>query len=139
MITKEDYEKSLAKLEDKEKLSILATENGAAFMIQYRQALEKAKNNNSHIFILFHMRGCDGCNIVKYLLDNNDQIKEALLKYEILSCDISTIKTPLVQKYNVYSYPYYIIIDSNEKILKQKTGIKVLKGPENDILDWLDN
>lgn len=139
MITKEDYEKSLAKLEDKEKLSILATENGAAFMTQYREALDKAKHDNGHIFILFYMKGCDGCNVVKYLITNNEDIKVSLSKYQILICDLSTTKTSLVQKYNVYSYPYCIIIDSNEKILKQKTGIKVLKGPENDILDWLAN
>lgn len=138
MITLEEYEKSLAKLEEREKLSIVAGENGKAFASQYKETIENAKKNNKHIFLFFHMRGCDGCNIVKYLLDNNDQIKEALSKYEVLSCDVSTIKTPLVQKYNVYSYPAYFIVNANdEKVIKQKIGIKVLNGPENDILMWL--
>lgn len=137
MITEEEYLKSLSKLEEREKLSVISTENGKIFTSQYLHSIEKSRQNNTNIFILFYMKGCDACNIIKYIIDNDNNIKEALSKYEILFCDTSNTKTNLVQKYNIYSYPTCLIIDSNEKVIKQKIGIKVMNGPQNDFLVWL--
>lgn len=137
MIDNETYLKSLAKLEEKENLHILATENGKIFEKEYGDILQKAKDENKHIFLLFTLSGCDGCNVLKYTIENNKEVKDHLEKYIVLNCDISITKTQLIQKYNLYSYPAYFIIDSNEKILKKKVGCTVSGGPERNFLNWL--
>lgn len=139
MVNEEDYLQSLAKLQNKENLSIVATENGIKFLKDYELALEQSKTNNKKILLCFHMKGCDGCNVVNYILNNNNIIKNILDNYIVLFYSINDTKTKLIQQYNVYSYPACYIINSNEKVLKQKIGIKVLNGPENDILNWLNS
>jgi len=137
MITKEEYDNSVSRLQEKERLNKLYAENGKNFLIQYQDTLQLSKNNKQHIFLLFYMPGCDGCNIIKYLIDNDNQVQNYLKKYMVLMCDVSNTKTNLVQKYNLYSYPAYFIIDSNEKIIKQKIGCSVLGGPERNFINWL--
>lgn len=137
MISEEDYQKSLAKLETREKLSLLASENGKKFLEEYNNSLAIAKKENKNIFLFFHMNGCDGCNVVKYILDNNDNIKQVLSNYIVLHYNVTETKTNLVQKYNVYSYPACYLVNAEEKVIKQKMGIKVLDGPEKDLSAWL--
>ena len=137
MIDHETYLKSLAKLEEKEKANKIAFENGKIFTALYDETIKKATDENKQIFLLFTLSGCDGCNVIKYIIDNNQQVKNYLDKYLILNCDVSTTRTNLVQKYNVYSYPAYFIIDSNSKIVKQKIGCSVLGGPETHFINWL--
>jgi thiol:disulfide interchange protein len=108
-------------------------------LAQYQETLALAKNNKQHIFLLFYMTGCDGCNIIRYLIDTNTQVQNYLKKYIVLTCDVSNTKTNLVQKYNLYSYPAYFIIDSNEKIIKQKIGLSVDGGPERNFISWLQS
>ena len=55
MISEEDYLKSLAKLETREKLSLLASENGKLFLNQYNSALEQSKKYNKNILLLLFM------------------------------------------------------------------------------------
>lgn len=137
MIDNETYLKSLAKLEEKEKLHQLAVENGKLFEKEYTDTLKKAKDENKHIFLLFTLSGCDGCNVLKYTIENNKKVKDYLEKYIVLNCDISITKTQLIQKYNLYSYPAYFIIDSNEKVIKKQIGCLVLGGPEHHFINWL--
>ena len=137
MIDEKTYLESLARIEEKEKLREIAIENGVKFLETYKELLNSAKKEQKHIFLLFHMSGCDGCNVIKYNLENNKQLQNYLNKYIVLTCNVSEIKTDLTQKYNVYSYPACFIIDSNEKILKQKIGITVKNGPEKDLINWL--
>ena len=137
MISEEVYLESLEKLKQKEKLNLEAITNGQQFEEAYLETLKKAKNENKKIFLLFYMEGCDGCNVVKYLIDNSKTIKNYLNKYLLLYCDISKTKTGLAQKYNLYSFPAYFIINSNEKIIKKRFGITVMKDPERDFLSWL--
>lgn len=138
MIDKEIYLKSLAKLEEKERVKKQARENGIKFLEQYKQTLEIAKKENKKIFLLFYMEGCDGCNVIKYIIDNDKQVKNYLNKYILLTCNISNTITNLAQKYNLYSYPAYFIIDGNEKILKQKTGANIDGGAERNLINWLN-
>ena len=138
MITESIYLESLARLEAKEKVKKEARENGIKFLEQYKAALETAKQEHKKIFLLFYMQGCDGCNVIKYIIENNQQVKNYLNKYIVLMCDISNTNTNLAQKYNLYSYPAYFIIDSNEKILKQKLGVGMDGGPEKNLVHWLN-
>lgn len=139
MVTKEEYDNSFSKLQEKDRLNKLYAENGRNFLAQYQETLTLAKNNKQHIFLLFYMTGCDGCNIIRYLIDTNTQVQNYLKKYIVLTCDVSNTKTNLVQKYNLYSYPAYFIIDSNEKIIKQKIGLSVDGGPERNLINWLQS
>jgi thioredoxin-related protein len=129
MITEQEYLKSLTKLQEREKLSLLASENGKKFLEEYKKALETAKKDNKQIFLLFYMVGCDGCNVIKYLLDNNDSIKNILSNYIVLYYNATQTRSSLVQKYNIDS----------EKVIKQKLGIKVFDDPSVDFLAWLNS
>jgi|688.fasta_scaffold00568_61 hypothetical protein len=139
MITEQEYLKSLTKLQEREKLSLLASENGKKFLEEYKKALETAKKDNKQIFLLFYMVGCDGCNVIKYLLDNNDSIKNILSNYIVLYYNATQTRSSLVQKYNIYSYPACLIINDSEKVIKQKLGIKVFDDPSVDFLAWLNS
>jgi thioredoxin-related protein len=137
MIDENTYLKSLKKLEDKEKLKDLAIQNGYNFLEHYNKALQISKTENKHIFLLFYIPGCDGCNVIKYLIDNDKQIQNYLNKYIILDCDISKTLMRLNHTYNIYSYPTCLIINHQEKILKQKIGITVKDNPASDFINWL--
>lgn len=139
MIDHDTYLKSLAKLEEKEKANKIAFENGQTFAKEYKDTLQKAKDQNKHIFLLFTLSGCDGCNVLKYIIQNDKRVQNYLDKYLLINCDISTTRTNLIEKYNLYSYPAYFIIDSNEKTLKKGIGCTVGGGPERNFLNWLIN
>jgi thiol:disulfide interchange protein len=139
MIKEETYLTSLTKLRDRETLHDNAVEKGKKFLEIYKNSLEESKILNKHIFLLFYVTGCDGCNVVRYLMENNQEIKNILANYIVLQCDVSETVTKLTDKYNLYSYPSYFILDGEEKVIKKKIGIKVKNGPEKDFLDWLKN
>jgi thiol:disulfide interchange protein len=137
MVDNNTYLESLERLKAKENIKKQSIENGEKFLAQYKETLEKSKKENKKIFLLFYLEKCDGCNVVKYLIDNNRMVRDCLDKYLVLTCNISKTRTGLVEKYNVYSYPSYFIIDSSQKILKKNTGISVEGGPEINIINWL--
>lgn len=137
MIDQETYLTSLNKLQKKEKAKKEAYENGIKFLDEYKKTLEIATKENKKIFLLFHIQGCDGCNVIKYIIDNNQQVKNYLNKYIVLTCDVSTTQTSLIEKYNLYSYPAYFIINGQEKIFKKNIGITIDGGPERNIINWL--
>ncbi len=138
MIKKETYLTSLTKLRDRETLHDNAVSNGKKFLQLYKNSLEESKILNKHIFLLFYVTGCDGCNVVRYLMENNQDIKNILANYIVLEYDVSETITKLTDKYNLYSYPSYFILDSEEKVINKKIGISVKNGPENDFLKWLN-
>lgn len=138
MITEEIYLESLEKLREREKSKEDAKENGKKFVALYIDALNKSNAENKHIFLFFYVKGCDGCNVVRYMIQNNQEVKEALKNYIVLQCDVSQTITNLTNQYNLHSYPSYFIINSQEKILKQKVGITVKNGPHKDFLSWLE-
>lgn len=137
MINKETYEDSLKKLFKKEQEHKVAVMNGISFMEKYKQALVSAKNENKNILILFHVSGCDGCIVTEYILDNSEILKEQLSNYIILKHTSSEIRTNLPTKFNIYSYPTILIINYEEKIIKQKIECRVSGGPDKHILQWL--
>jgi thiol:disulfide interchange protein len=139
MIKEESYLTSLTKLRDRETLHDNAVSNGNKFLDIYKKSLQDAKELNKNIFLLFYVTGCDGCNVVRYLIENNPDIKNILSEYVYLECDVSETITKLTDQYNLYSYPAYFIIDHQEKILKQKVGIKVKNGPDKNFLKWLES
>jgi thioredoxin-related protein len=137
MITKEEYDISLNKLIEKERLNLLSIENGKKFLDTYKENLEKAKQENKRIFLLFYMKDCDGCKVVKYLIENDKLVQNYLTKYIVLTCEMSDKRISLSQKYNLYSFPAYFIIDANEKIIKQKIGINVNGDVSRNLISWL--
>jgi thioredoxin-related protein len=137
MIDQETYAKSLAKLEEKEKANKIAFENGQAFMKLYGETIQKAKNEKRQIFLLFTLSGCDGCNVLKYTIENDKQVQNYMNKYLFLNCDISNTRTNLTEKYNLYSYPACFIIDSNENIVKQRIGCPITGGASRNLIHWM--
>lgn len=137
MIDNNTYLESLKRLKEKENIKKQSIENGKNFLVKYKETLQKSKTENKKIFLLFYLDKCDGCNVVKYIIDNNKEVQNYLNKYLILTYNASITRTELIEKYNVYTYPTYFIIDSNGKILKKNIGIAVEGGPARNIINWL--
>lgn len=132
------YESALSELENKQKNKELAMINGKQVEIDYFHAIENSKASNKNIFILFYMDGCAGCTVIKYLVEYNEEITKILEDYEILLINMSKTSTQLSNKYNVYNYPSYFIIDSSENILKKNTGCFTKNGADRNLINWLN-
>lgn len=136
---KQEYEEALNRLLENNKQRSIAIQKGYEYEILYNKALIKIKEEeNRNIFLLFHMNNCDGCTIMRYLINNSPDIIEALKNFEVISVPVSECRTNLIDKFDVYSFPSYFIIDKDEKRVKFNTGCNVSgKGPEFNFLNWL--
>lgn len=107
----------------------------------YNKALFNIKQNGKKLFILFHLDGCYGCTVMNYIVQYNEAIVQELENnYEVLIAEMSGVQSHLVDKYNLYSFPTYIVIDNNEHILKQNYGCYIQgAGVEYNFLQWLKN
>jgi len=130
------YQSALSDLEKKQKDKELAFMNGKQVEIDYFHTLETSKSSNKNIFLLFYMDGCPGCTVIKYLINYNSEIQEILKDYEVLLINMSKTVTQLSNKYNIYTYPSYFIIDGSENILKKNTGCFTKGGADNNLINW---
>lgn len=138
MITYDEYAVALQNLEKKEVERKKAIDNGNAFQKIYNESLELAKRDNKLILIIFHVQGCDGCKVMEYMIHNDDDVKKALEQYIVLEYNVNNTFGSLTTKYNVYSYPTCVIINNEEKVIKQKSGCPVTGGPQNQFVFWLN-
>jgi thioredoxin-related protein len=130
------YQSALSDLEKKQKDKELAFVNGKQTEIDYFHIIENAKLNNKNIFLLFYLENCSGCTVIKYLINYNSEIQEILKDYEVLLINMSKTITSLSNKYNIYTYPSYFIIDASENILKKNTGCLTKNGADNNLINW---
>lgn len=134
-----DYMESIRILEEKNNKMILSIDNGRKIDNQYSTYLNN-KNTDKKILLFFHMDGCPGCIIIDYLIKYNPEIKSIInSKYDLIMINGQKTKTKLIQKYNVYSYPYMVVIDSEENIIKKNTGCNVIGGADINLIAWLNH
>lgn len=136
---KNTYEEALNRLIENNKQRSIAIQKGYEYEILYNKALVKIKDTeNRNIFLFFHMENCDGCTVMRYLINNSPDIAKALENFEVISIPVSECRTSLTDKFDVYSFPSYFIIDKDEKKVKSYIGCNVSgKGPEFNFLNWL--
>jgi thioredoxin-related protein len=135
----ESYNAAVAKLIANEKRDKEARELGQKYIHQYFKALVQAKSENKQILMVFYMNGCNPCTVLKYLLSYNEKIVNLIneKQYIKLLYNVSEAKCPLIDKYNIYNFPSYFILDSDEKVIKKGNGYLVGDNPEDYLLNWL--
>lgn len=135
---KKEYAESIKMLENKKKKHLESIEHGTKVGIEYKLALDRMKDNNKNMLLFFHMDGCPGCKVYDYLMKYNDEIKYIIdSKYELILINGQKTRTELIQKYGIYNYPSLIMLDKNEKKIKQNIGCEIDGGVENNLINWL--
>lgn len=136
----ENYLESIKILEEKYNNTILSISNGKKIDKNYTDSLQSITNTNKKILLFFHMDGCPGCIIIDYLMKYNEEIKSIInSKYHLIIINGQKTKTSLIEKYNIYSYPCLIQINSEEKIIKKNIGCDVIGGADINLIKWLND
>ena len=114
-----------------------AVSNGQKVKEEYLSKIDSMKQSDKKMFLLFTMQGCGACTVLKYTIQYNDEIQNILSNFEYLAIDTASTQTDLTNKFNVYSYPYYMLIDKDENIIGKNMGCDAINGPENTFLAWI--
>lgn len=114
-----------------------AVANGQNVKAEYLAKIDIMKQTNRKMFLLFTMQGCGACTVLKYTLQYDDRIQSILNNFEQIFIDVSSVQIDLVNKFNVYSYPFYLIIDKDENIVAKNMGCDAINGPANTFLSWI--
>jgi len=134
---RKEYDQAFNVLKEQQIKRREATANGQKIKQDYLAKLEVMKQTNRKMFLLFTMQGCGACTVLKYTLQYDDRIQSILNNFEQLSVDATTTQTDLTNKFNVYSYPFYLIIDKDENIVGKNMGCDAINGPANTFLSWI--
>ena len=88
----------------------------------YNKAVQEAKNTNKNIFIDFYAGWCAYCIEMDEVTYASPQVKEKLTQnYVLLKVDVD--KNPEIsQKYQAYSLPTIVILDSNGNEINRIIG-----------------
>lgn len=89
----------------------------------YEEALKKAKENNSKIFLYFGATWCGPCQQMKSKTFPNNAVKKALESYVVCILDVDS-ERKLASKYKLIGVPSYYIIDKDENVEKKDSGFK---------------
>ena len=98
----------------------------------YEEAIENSKNSGSDIFIYFGSPSCYYCEQMKSTTLVEQQVVESLSKYTQLDINTSQDKS-LATKFSIYGVPTYVILSSDQRIIKRSSGYK----NAYDFLNWL--
>lgn len=100
--------------------------------LDLEEATKASKQLNKDILILFETRWCSSCRRFKLENFSNNKVEEELNNYIVCLLDIEK-DLPIVKQFNVKSFPYYLIVDSNHNIKKRGSGYK----STNMFFNWL--
>lgn len=132
-----EYNEAFNALKEQQTKRREAVANGQKVKEEYLSILETMKQTNRKMFLLFTMQGCGACTVLKYTLQYDDRIQSILSNFEQLFIDSTSTQIDLTNKFNVYSYPFYLIIDKDENILGKNMGCDAMNGPANTFLSWI--
>lgn len=132
-----EYESALQQVKTNQENKIKARDAGKKIEEEYNFKLNSMKETHKQMFILFAMDGCPACKVLKYLVQYNQDVKNALEPHEVMIINVSNTECHLVKKMNVYSYPAYFMIDKDENIIKKNYGCNALQDPVLPIVNWI--
>lgn len=89
----------------------------------YAEAISQAKQSGKQVFLYFGTDWCGHCKEMKAKTFSDPQVKTELGRFIVLIADANKEKQA-ASKYQVISYPTYLIIDANETELKRAVGFK---------------
>lgn len=95
----------------------------------YKEVIKLAEKSEKKLIIMFTSDNCSWCKKQKEVLSEKNVSKE-LEKYVVAYVNVSKNKA-MAKKYNVSSVPKCVMIDKDEKVLKELNGYK------KDFLNWL--
>lgn len=102
---------------------------------EYQNILGKSKKENKKVILFFNDKNCDWSDKFYETIKDRD-IDKFLKENDYLKYYAAIDKNPeLFKKYNVSSTPWYVIIDSDEKVFKTGSGYK----QKREFLLWLKN
>lgn len=88
----------------------------------YNHAVQEAKNTNKKIFVYFYADWCAYCTQMDEVTYASSEVKEKLTQnYVLLKLDVDA-NPQLSQKYQAYSLPTIIILDSNGQEINRIIG-----------------
>jgi thiol:disulfide interchange protein len=96
------------------------------------EAKEASKQLNKDILILFETSWCSACKRFKAESFSDNKIEEEMNKYVVCLLDIDK-DLDIAKKFNIKSFPCYLIIDSEDHIKKRGSGYK----STNMFFNWL--
>ena len=96
------------------------------------EAKEASKQLNKDILILFETSWCSTCRRFKTESFSNNKIEEEMNHYIVCLLDIDK-DLDIAKKFNIKSFPCYLIIDSEDHIKKRGSGYK----STNMFFNWL--
>lgn len=96
----------------------------------YKEVLKLAEESNKEIILVFTGDNCSWCKKQKEVLSNKE-VSNKLGEYVLCYVNVSKNKN-LAKKHNVSSIPKSVIIDKNEKVLKESSGYK----SEKEFIKW---
>lgn len=96
-------------------------------------AIQMAKTKNKNVFVVFESDTCTYCSQLRQNTLNNNQVMEKLNESYVVTVVNVNDNPEIASKYDVYSTPVMIILDSEGNELKSITGYY---GP-NDLLGMI--
>jgi thioredoxin-related protein len=96
------------------------------------EAKEASKQLNKDILILFETSWCSTCKRFKRENFSNNKIEEEMNNYIVCLLDVEK-DLQIAKKFNIKSFPCYLIIDSEDHIKKIGSGYK----STNMFFNWL--
>lgn len=131
-----DYNKALESIQEQQTQRRKAVEKGNIVKKEYLEKLETLKQTDKKMFVLFTVSGCPSCTVIKYIAKYEEKFTEAISNMEYILIDVGSTKVDLVDKYQIYSYPQYLIIDKDEKVLAKNTGCDAFN-PVLNLVTWV--
>jgi len=103
-------------------------------ILTYQEALEASKNTNKDILLLVDAKWCGYCAKFKDEVLSEEEVKNKMKEYVVCSLDYKS-NMDIIKKYNIKKLPTYILIDEDEKIIKEGYGYQTRRL----FLDWLNS
>lgn len=97
----------------------------------YNEVLKLSEKSNKNIILMFTGESCSWCKKQKEVFSNKE-VSKKLEEYILCYVNVSKNKS-LSKKHNVSSIPKCVMINKNEKVLKESNGYK----NEKEFLNWL--
>ncbi len=99
----------------------------------YEEGLEKAKEHDMPILIVFHANWCGWCTKMKETTLSDKAVEEVMRSYVFLSVDTQEDKKT-TGKFKVRGLPSYTIVDGEGETLKKGRGYKDAEA----FIEWLE-
>lgn len=98
-----------------------STSDNLQWNTDLNSALQEAQNNNKSVFVDVYASWCTYCKAMDQNTYTDSRVQQKLSNYVLVK--INGDQNPdLMEKYQIYSYPTILILDSNGNVVKTISG-----------------